>query len=303
MNGLPEAGYQTFVIVHGTAGAALANYLGRHDCGWGAPVQVRTLAWATLALSIAGTASAQDSLPPPDAQFGVTGEDVVLELGGGVLVQPAYEGANDYELGPWPLVDLKFLRVPGLFTVGGRPEDGLILSPSFRVVGERRSEDYDDLEGLDDVDLAVELGGTVGYRYEMVRGFVSARRGFGGHEGFVGEVGADLVMAPTTRIALSVGPRLNFASSDYMDTYFGVSEGEAANSDFAEFDADGGLKGLEAEAEARYALTPNWSVVGSAGFERLVGDAADSPVVEEGSRNQFTAGLGLTYRFRLDVFD
>jgi outer membrane protein len=227
----------------------------------------------------------------------------VLELGGGVLVQPAYEGADDYSVSPWPLVDLKFLSVPGLFTLGGRPEEGLILSPSFRVVGERQSDDYDELEGLDDIDTAFELGGTVGYRYEMVRGFASARRGFGGHEGFVGEVGADLVLAPTDRIALSIGPRLNFAGSDYMDTYFGVSEDEAADSDFSEYDADGGLKGVEIEAEARYALTQNWSVVGSAGWERLVGDAADSPIVERGDENQFTAGLGLTYRFQFDLFD
>ena len=63
------------------------------------------------------------------------------------------------------------------------------------------------------------------------------------------------------------------------------------------------MKGVGVEGEARYALTPHWSVVGKAGYERLIGDAADSPITEAGSENQFTAALGLTYRFGLDLFD
>jgi outer membrane protein len=35
-------------------------------------------------------------------------------------------------------------------------------------------------------------------------------------------------------------------------------------------------------------------------YERLVGDAADSPIVREfGSRNQLSGGLGLTYTFTM----
>ena len=260
------------------------------------------LAIAGLCACLSAPALAQDSPLPPLTPYGADGEDLVLELGGGALARPAYEGSDEYVVLPWPLVQLHYLSLPGLFTYGNRGDQGLQLAPSFRYVPERSDDDYDELDGLDDVDGAVEIGGTIAYRHEAFRGFVALRRGFGGHDGLVGELGADVILQPAARLSFTFGPRLNFASAEYMDEYFSVSDEEAARSDFSAFDADGGLKGVEVEAEARYALTPSWSLVGSAGYERLVGDAADSPITEEGSENQFSAGLGVTYRFGLDLF-
>ena len=102
---------------------------------------------------------------------------------------------------------------------------------------------------------------------------------------------------------MSVGPRVYLASDDYMDTYFGVTAAEAATSGLPAFDPDGGVKGVGVEAEARYALTRHWAIRGKAGYERLLGDAADSPISRAGSRDQFNAALGLTYRFGIDLFD
>jgi outer membrane protein len=45
-------------------------------------------------------------------------------------------------------------------------------------------------------------------------------------------------------------------------------------------------------------LTPRWGIYTYAGLDRLVGDAADSPVVRQfGSRNQLSAGAALTFTF------
>ena len=166
----------------------------------------------------------------------------------------------------------------------------------------RDEDDYSDLEGLGDVSAAYEFGATVGYRYDFVRGFLTLRQGFGGHHGVVGEVGVDVIAEPLPKLTLSLGPRLGLASSDYLDTYLGVDAEQSAASGLREFDPDGGVSGVGLEVEARYALTPAWSVVANAGYERLVGDAADSPVTDVGSENQFTAGIGVTYRFGLDLF-
>lgn len=112
---------------------------------------------------------------------------------------------------------------------------------------------HSELEGLDDVDAAFELGATIGYRHGMWRGFATLRHGFGGHDGLIGEVGVDAIVEPTPRLSVSLGPRLHFADSEYLDTYLGVSTAEAAASGLDEFDPDGGLKGVGLEAEARYA--------------------------------------------------
>jgi outer membrane protein len=45
-------------------------------------------------------------------------------------------------------------------------------------------------------------------------------------------------------------------------------------------------------------LTPRWGIYSYAKYDRLVGDAADSPIVRQfGSRDQFSGGLALTYTF------
>jgi len=245
-------------------------------------------------------AAAQD--PTSDWVFGANGEDIVIELGGGVRTRPEYEGANDYTLRPWPVIELEFLRLP-FGTFGGGPETGIAFSPSFRIISERDDDDHSELAGLSDVDLAVEAGGTVSYRYDMLRGLVTLRRGFGGHEGFIGEAGLDLIVSPTRDLEVILGPRLHFADSEYLDTYLGVSAADAVASGLPEFDPDGGIKGVGIKGEGKYALTQNWSLVTEAGYERLIGDAGDSPIADLGSRDQFTAGIGLTYRFGLDLFD
>ena len=262
------------------------------------------LAIAAIAGFLACPALAQEPpAPPPSPAVSPFGDDdLVLELGGGALVQPAYIGSDEYEVEPNPLYDLKYLRIPGIGTFGGPEENGFIFAPSFNYVDERDASEYHDLRGLEDVDAAFEVGATVGYRYDWMRGFVTARQGFGGHHGIVGELGLDAIAQPTQRLTVSAGPRATFGSTDYLEAYLGVKHYEAARSDFREYHPDGGFTGVGLEGEARYALTERWSVVGSAGYEHLIGDAADSPITKRGSENQFTAALGLTYRFGLDLF-
>jgi outer membrane protein len=49
-----------------------------------------------------------------------------------------------------------------------------------------------------------------------------------------------------------------------------------------------------------YQFNPRFGLFGYARYERLVGDAARSPIVRQyGSRNQMSAGLGLSYTFRV----
>ena len=137
----------------------------------------------------------------------------------------------------------------------------------------------------------------------MLEGFASLRRGFGGHDGLVAELGLDAVLQPIPRLDLNFGPRLYLANDDYFDTYFGVSAAESAASGYPVFDPEGWLKGAGFEAEGRYALSRHWAVRGEAGYERLLDDAADSPITAAGSENQFYAALGLTYTFGLNLFD
>jgi outer membrane protein len=53
----------------------------------------------------------------------------------------------------------------------------------------------------------------------------------------------------------------------------------------------------------QYTFNPQWSTYAFMEYERLTGPAADSPlVIQRGSPNQFTYGLGATYSFTIHQF-
>ena len=211
-----------------------------------------------LLVTLAGTLPAAAQTPDSDWIYGADGEDIVLEVGGGILTRPEYESADDYTLRPWPIVKLDYLHLP--FGTFGGSEQALKFSPSFRIISER--DDDDELTGLGDVDTAFEVGGTISYRVGMFRGLATLRKGFGGHEGWVGEGGVDVILDPTQKFEIAFGPRVHFASDDYLDTYLGVTPAQSAAS---------GLPGLQIpdrrregqsapRRKGKYRLNRRWAV-------------------------------------------
>ncbi|HZZ66644.1 MAG TPA: MipA/OmpV family protein, partial [Phenylobacterium sp.] len=126
-----------------------------------------------------------------------------------------------------------------------------------------------------------------------------ARYGVLGNSAVSGDVAADLVhVGPKWR--LSIGPRVHLGDSRFARTYFDVSSIEAARSPFgiAPFSSDGMFLSAGGLASAEYRWTRRWSILANVSYQRLLGDAADSPIVARlGSPDQFTGALGLRYRF------
>jgi outer membrane protein len=253
---------------------------------------------ATSAAADTQAAEGSFTSQPPSRDY-----DVVLEVGAGAVLRPAYEGASEYEVSPFPVVTLHYLWLPGLGEVKGYTRrDGFSFGPSFRYVRERDSGDYSELTGLQNVAAAYEIGGRVAYTFGVLRAHASLRRGIGGHEGLVGEAGLDLTINPDAVTEINFGPRISYADVAYMRTYLGVTQAESLTSGLATYDPGGGIKGAGVEFGSRYAFTPQWSLLGALTYERLVGAAADSPIAQAGDLNQFTARLGLSYRFGLKLF-
>ena len=258
-----------------------------------------------LLASATGGAAAAD-VQQAEAATAPTDVDVVIELGLGGLLAPKYEGSSDYLLSPAPIVGLDYLSIPGLFSFGSidPQRGGFSIGPSFRFVDERDSGDDDDLEGLRDVDATYQAGLRLSYEWDYAEIVGEVRYAFGGADGFVGDLGANLVARPFQELQLKAGPTLSFASGDYMDAYFAVSPDESLRSggDLDAFDPDGGVKSVGIAASARYEFHPTWFLNAEASWNRFVGDANDSPIVTVGDENQYTVGLGLSKRFSLDLF-
>lgn len=224
-----------------------------------------------------------------------------FSLGGGAAIAPSYEGASTYTTSPVIDFDLEYLRIGDSFEIGGDDNNqGLSIAPSFNFINERVSQDHTALNGLPNVDAAFELGGTVAYQYQNIRAFADVRYGVVGHNDIVGELGIDVTLKPTNQLTLTIGPRATAAGEKYMTTYFGVSNAAAASSNLSAFDATAGIKSVGLQATAQYDFGNEWALKGTAGWNRLVGSAANSPITTGGSPDQFTAQIGLTKAFSID---
>lgn len=228
------------------------------------------------------------SAVPVAAQSPLDIRALSFDAGLGVTFGPDYLGADDYGTSPWLI-----LRNAAI-NEGGEERQGLSFLPSLDYRGKREADDHDDLAGMDDIDRAGELGLRVNYVMGDATGYGALRKGFGGHHGLTGEIGAKYRGRPQDRLTLTTAAELRFGDSDFTNTYFGVSDAEALNSGYAPHHTDGGIYAARLSLEARYEFMPDTLLMGRVSYNRLLGDAGDSPIVHE--RNQPSVSIGVARR-------
>lgn len=233
-------------------------------------------------------------------------EGWIVTLKGNLRVGPSYPGADDFSVIGFPSLSFRRAGTPERF---GAPDDGLsfsLLEESAlrigvvgRFQGGRYLKDDRRLFGLEKIDWAVEPGVFVEYwPLSFLRARAEIRHGINGHHGFVADFGLDLVQSYGA-LTLSVGPRLALGDSSFARTYFGVTPLEAAlNGQVTPYRPSGGITSVGATAGVSYTWSEQWSTTAFVTYKRLVGDAADSPIVKRfGSENQFGFGLTASYSF------
>ena len=237
-----------------------------------------------------------------------TAQDLRIRVGLGAQVRPDYLGSDSYEITPAPA--FSFARSGEPFGLGA-PDDGfgikLFSSGGFSVgpVASLSQDRKDSDVGapVGDVSRAIELGGFVQHQISdsfRVRG--ELRQALGGHDGLRGFVGADYFTRDADKYTFSIGPRARFGSADFMDSYFGVNPGIVTPVAVPAYEPDGGLYAVGATSGFTYSLGGAIGLFGFARYDRLVGDAKDSPIVRQfGSPDQFSAGLGLSYTFNINL--
>lgn len=233
---------------------------------------------------------------------------IVTVTGNGVAM-PRFPGSRDYTAVGYPSFDIRRAGDPVRFSA---PDDGfsvtLFESPAFRFgpvarfqSGRYYADDRRRLFGLNDVEWALEPGVFAEiWPTSFLRTRIELRHGFHGHNGFVGSIGADYVQ-PIGALTLSIGPRFQFGDSDYARRYFGVTPIEAIlNGRVTQYVAGGGFNQAGVLAAATYQLSDAWAVTAYGGYNRLIGDAARSPIVRTlGTPNQFTFGAKVSYSFSM----
>lgn len=277
---------------------------------------VRRFAFAFLCVMAPGVAGATDLPPATPAASAPPLDEWTVTVGAEPRIIPAYPGASDSRaiFSALPLFSARTAGTPPDF-FGPRDSFGfdiidigtLKFGPAFNLIWRRKASSYSELYGLADVDYAVQAGGF-GEFWPMpwlrLRGEV--RQGIGGETGVTGDVFLDAVV-PIGSWTLSGGPRVTLQSAAATSPYFTITAAQAAAANLtpgqpplSAYNAGGGLYSYGAGAMARYFWSPQWATHAFVEYQRLAGDAADSPLVtQRGSPDQVTYGIGVTYSFNV----
>ena len=223
--------------------------------------------------------------------------DWTLSIGVVGGVAPEYEGSDDYEFGIGPNIaaswrDIIFFKGKSLGANLIR-EKNLKAGPILSWTSGRDEDDNDKLEGLGDIDSSIEAGGFISYRKKPLRFALEARHDVNsGHEGGLVELsGGTTLPFKKPRVFIALGT--TWASDDYMESFFSVTSKQSGASGLPTYKAEAGIKDINISVTAGYPITNRWRVGAKVEYKRLVGDAADSPIVVD--ENQFLAGIGISY--------
>lgn len=221
----------------------------------------------------------------------------------GPQLAPSWPGADKFSVGPY--VDVSRTR-DSEFAFEAPDESfgsplvrsgNFAFGPAFGFIGKRKASDIG--ADLPKVGLSIEAGafGQVHLTPEL-RVRLEGRKGLSGHKGWTGEISADYVARQGDDWLFSIGPRVTLGDAKYTRAYFGVTPAAALTSGLPAYDPGGGIQSVGLTAGYHRMLGKRWGIAVYGRYDRLVGDAADSPVTRElGSRSQPSGGIALSYTF------
>ncbi|MDZ4262946.1 MAG: MipA/OmpV family protein [Pseudomonadota bacterium] len=254
------------------------------------------------AASVHGIATASDDIPiskKQPATKGLFDGASSTSLGIGAAYVPRYEGSDQHRWRALPLIDIRrgrfFLGIGGM-GVDLSANEGTQFGPriGYRV---GRKESYSThRQGLGTIHSGAEAGlflrKQIGAMF--IRGNISSAVG-NAAKGITAQLGSGYHMRIGTDNHLIVDASLNWADGNYTATYFGVTTQQALASGLNSYDAGAGIKSYGVGLNWTHSFAAGWFSNMGIRASRLVGDAADSPIVETKTQLMSTAAAG--YRF------
>ncbi|MBL0370775.1 MipA/OmpV family protein [Rhizobium sp. KVB221] len=236
--------------------------------------------------------------------------DWYLKVGASGFMAPRYEGSKSYLLQGKPMISLGKAGDVVRFTSRNDNASFSLYDAGFVRLGAvgkldmpRDADDSSDLKGLKPVKLGVEVGGFAEvYPTDWLRMRAEVRQGIRSHQGIVADLAADAFYDVTPVVRVSAGPRVSFASADYVDAYYGVNASESAKSGLSKYKAKGGIQSAGVGAAINWQATENIDTSAFGEYKRLLGPVGDSSLVQErGSKDQYLVGVSATYRFNFTL--
>jgi outer membrane protein len=260
---------------------------------------------AVLCFSLASSVRAMGFVP-----FEV--DSSMTMVGVGIGVAPDYLGSDDIMVGGaaygriylWDTE--RYIQLQAFeLSANLLDHEYLRLGPVLNYRFGRDSEIEDDkVKEMEEIDGTVEAGvfGGIDYRlggdprHRVVLLGQAIADVADEHDGYLLTISGRYWYPVTKMLDLGIGVSSTYGDGNYMDTYFGVDSLDAGRSGLDQFDADGGIRDISVIPMAMFHFSENWHLGAGAKIMALVGDASDSPVVDDrGSDVQVIGGIGIGY--------
>lgn len=265
-----------------------------------------TLLSGVIVATLSINASAADTpAPAPAAQPA----DSSLTVGIGVAAGPRYPGSNKTAFGLLPLLD--YQDASGFFAstrrgLGWGGESGsLTYSLSLGARGGRDDKDHriagigsggKELAGMGSIATSATANFGVGVRLGTAELSASLELPVSHRDnGRALHLGASVPLLTTQSDVLSLAGGVHFGDGKYMRTYYGVTALQAQNSGFAAYTPKSGIYRTDLSLAWVHRFDKHWSVTTIGGVERLMSDAAGSPLVRRRTAPEAAVVVGYTY--------
>lgn len=222
-----------------------------------------------------------------------------------VTALPRYPGASAYRVLPLPALSVPSQSQPGLSFFAEGLDGGVAwaLGPHLSVgplvgfgIG-RKQDDAAILNGTGDNANSFLYGAFArwqdGRAGASVKFLQSAHAGYGNHV----TLGASYVALQLPQDRVTVSADTVWANGPAEQTDFGVDDAQALNSvaHLPVYAPSAGFSRVDVKVALEHRLDAHWSLRASAGVGTLLGDAANSPLVER--RADLFGSFGVAYRF------
>lgn len=240
-----------------------------------------------------------------------------VNLAGAVIGRvPEFWGSRDNATGIAPMARLqfggeRFVQWLGTeLTLNVLDDPYWRAGPSLGVRFGRREVSDAVVRAMQPVASTGELGAFVGYTEPLGGdprhrwGFNLALAGATGsvYSGLYGSASAYWLKPVAPWFTFNASGGAGFGGSSFQRAYFGVSPADAAlfsGLDPSGYQPSAGLTDVRALVGGMVHLSLNWHVLVGVRVQRLLGDAADSPIVRQrGNATQWVAGAGVVYLWR-----
>jgi outer membrane protein len=223
-------------------------------------------------------------------------------IGAGVGYAPEFVGSNKSKAMFLPIIFLNYGPVflspdKGLGVKFDLFQGILEISPAVNYRFDRKESDSELLSGLGDVDGLLTLGGTVALKFDSIVFSVSGFQGMSKYKGLDMDFKASYLYRHSDSFNFGFSVSTSMADKAYNQTFFGITQEQSDKSGYRAYNAQSGFYDVGIKGTFDFFLTPQFSVDVFAGYNHLIGPAADSPIVERGAVNQFSTGLVFLYHF------